>query len=51
MITKRKLNKKLDLLIRRQNIIGTILIRTQLDNRWQKKFEKMWEQSWDENME
>ena len=42
MITKRKLNKKLDLLIYRQNMLAAVVFKTQLTRESQKKMEKAW---------
>lgn len=46
MITKRKLNKKLDLIIHRQNLLAAVMFRTHLDREWQKKMEKKWNDLW-----
>lgn len=51
MITKRKLNKKLDLLIHRQNMLATIVFKTQLNMEGQKKMEKKWNDLWYKIME
>lgn len=42
MITKRKLDKKLNLIILRQNLLAAVLFKTQLDREWQKEMEKKW---------
>lgn len=42
MITKRKLDKKLNLIILRQDLLAAVLFKTQLDCEWQKKMEKKW---------
>ena len=42
MITKRKLDKKLNLIILRQNLLAAVMFKTQLDREWQKKMEKEW---------
>lgn len=41
-ITKRKLNRKLDLLIQRQNMLATVVFKAQLSMEGQKKMEKKW---------
>ena len=46
MITKRKLNKKLDLLIHRQNMLATVVFKTQLTSNGQKKLKKKWNDLW-----
>lgn len=51
MITKRKLNKKLDLLIHRQNLLATIIVKTQLNYESQQKIDKKWNKLWYEIME
>lgn len=45
-ITKRKLNKKLDLLIHRQNMLAAVVFKTQLTGEGQKKMEKEWNDLW-----
>ena len=50
-ITKRKLNKKLDLLIHRQNMLATIVFKAQLTMEGQKKMEKKWNDLWHKIME
>lgn len=50
-ITKRKLNKKLDLLIHRQNFLATIIIKMNFDYDEQKKIEKKWNDLWYKIME
>ena len=50
MITKRKLNKKLDLLIQRQNMLATVAFKAQLTMEGQKKMEKRWNDLWYEIM-
>lgn len=42
MITKRKLNKKLDLLLHRQNMLAEVVFKTQLTRESQKKMGKAW---------
>lgn len=42
MITKRKLNRKLDLLIQRQNMLAAVVFKAQLTSDGQKKMEKAW---------
>ena len=51
MITKRELNKKLDLLIHRQNLLATIIVKTQLDGDRQKRVGEKWNEIWKEIME
>lgn len=51
MVTKRKLNKKLDLLIQRQNMLATVVFKTQLTMEGQKKMEKKWNDLWYKIME
>ena len=51
MITKRKLNKKLDLLIYRQNFLATIILKMNFDYDKQKKIEKKWNDLWYKIME
>lgn len=51
MITKRKLNKKLDLIIYRQNFLATIILKMNFDYDEQKKIEKKWNELWYELME
>lgn len=46
MITKRKLNKKLDLLLHRQNLLATVIFKTSLSPSRQKKLEKRWYDLW-----
>lgn len=50
-ITKRKLNKKLDLLIYRQNFLATIIIKMNFDYDEQKKIEKKWNDLWHKIMD
>lgn len=50
-ITKRKLNKKLDLLIQRQNMLATVAFKAQLSMEGQKKMEKKWNDIWYKIME
>lgn len=45
-ITKRKINKKLDLLIHRQNMLATVVFKAQLNMEGQKKMEKKWNDLW-----
>lgn len=45
-ITKRKLNKKLNLLLHRQNMLATVLFKSQLTMEGQKKMEKKWNDLW-----
>lgn len=51
MITKRKLNKKLDLLLFRQSILAAVVFRAQLTREGQKKMEKKWNDLWYKIME
>lgn len=51
MITKRKLNKKLDLLMARQNFLARILFCYLFTYEGAKKQEKKWNKLWDEIME
>lgn len=51
MITKRKLNKKLELLIQRQNFLATIILKMNFDYDEQKKIEKKWNDLWYKIME
>ena len=51
IVTKRRLNRKLDLLIARQNFLATILIFTTYDYDQQKKLEKKWNKLWNKFME
>lgn len=50
-ITSRKLNKKLDLLIHRQNMLATVVFMTQLTGEGQKKMKKKWNDLWYKIME
>lgn len=51
MITKRKLNKKLDLLLQRQTFMMEIILQTHLSYEGCKKIEKKWNKLWYEIME
>lgn len=51
MMTKRKLNKKLDLLIQRQNMLATIIFATQIENDRRNKIQKKWNDLWYKIME
>lgn len=51
MITKRKLNKKLDLLLQRQTMMMEIILSTHLSYEGCKKIEKKWNKLWHEIME
>lgn len=42
MITKRKLDKKLNLIIHKQNLLAAVMFKTHLDREWQKEMEKKW---------
>lgn len=50
MITRRKLNKKLDLLIHRQTMMMEIILSTHLTYDGCKKIEKKWNNLWYEIM-
>lgn len=50
-VTKRKLNKKLDLLIQRQTFMMGIILQTHLSYEGCKKIEKKWNKLWYEIME
>ena len=49
-ITKRKLNKKLDLLLQRQSIMMEVLAAAELSNSGRKKLAKIWNDLWDDIM-
>ena len=51
MITKRKLNKKLELLIHRQNFLASVIFATNYNYDQQKKLEKKWNDLWYKIME
>lgn len=51
MITKRKLNKKLDLLLQRQCMMMEVISQTHLSYEGCKKIEKKWNKLWYEIME
>lgn len=51
MITKRKLNKKLDLLLQRQSMLAAVVFKTQLTREGQKKMEKKWNNLWHKIMD
>lgn len=51
MITKRKLNKKLDLLLQRQCMMMEIISQTHLSYEGCKKIEKKWNKLWYKIME
>ena len=51
MITKRKLNKKLDLLLQRQSIMMEVLAAAELNDYGRKKLTKRWNDLWDDIME
>lgn len=51
MITKRKLNKKLDLLLKRQTMMMEIILQAHLSYGGCKKMEKKWNKLWYEIME
>lgn len=50
-VTKRKLNKKLNLLLQRQSLMMSVLLQTHLSYDGCKKIEKKWNKLWDEIME
>ena len=50
-VTKRKLNKKLDLLLKRQTMMMSIMLQTHLAFEGCKKIEKQWNKIWYEIME
>lgn len=51
MVTKRKLNKKLDLLLERQTMMMGIILQTHLSYEGCKKIEKKWNKLWYKIME
>lgn len=51
MITKRKLNKKLDLLLQRQSMLAEVMFKTHLTMEDQKKMGKKWNGLWYKIME
>lgn len=51
MITKRKLNKKLDLLLQRQTLMMSIILQVHLSYDGCKEVEKKWNKLWYEIME
>ena len=50
-VTKRKLNKKLDLLLQRQTFMMEIILQTHLSYEGYKKIEKKWNELWYKIME
>lgn len=50
-ITKRKLNRKLDLLLQRQNIMMEVLAAAELNNYGRKRLVKIWNDLWYDIME
>lgn len=50
MITKRKINKKLDLLLKRQCIMMEVLAAAELSDPGRKKLAKRWNDLWDDIM-
>ena len=50
-VTKRKLNKKLDLLLQRQSLMMEIILQVHLSYEGCKKIEKKWNKLWYETME
>ncbi len=51
MITKRRLNKKLELLIHRQDFLATIIFASQIEKDKLEKVEKKWNDLWYKIME
>lgn len=51
MITRRRLNKKLELLIHRQNFLAEIIFHEYLNEKGQKKAQKIWNDMWFKIME
>lgn len=51
MISKRKLNRKLDLLLQRQTLMMSIILQVHLSYEGRKKVEKKWNKLWYEIME
>lgn len=51
MVTKKKLNKKLDLLLQRQALMMSIILQVHLSYDGCKKVEKEWNKLWYEIME
>ena len=51
MFSKRKMNKKLDLLLKRQALMAQVLFLVELDEKYCKKFEKKFNDLWFEIME
>lgn len=51
MITRRKLNKKLDLLLQRQNFMMEIILQAHFSYDGCKKLKKKWNNLWKEIME
>lgn len=50
-VTKRKLNKKLDLLLQRQTMMMEVLSAAELNHSGRKKLAKRWNELWYEIME
>lgn len=50
MVTKRKLNQKLDLLLQRQALLGTVILGTSLDRKKYKEYIKKFNDLWYEIM-
>ena len=50
-ITKRKLNKKLDLIMFRQNFLASVIFAANFDYDQRKKLEKKWNKIWYDVME
>ena len=51
MFSKRRMNKKLDLLLKRQALMAQVLFLVELDEKYCKKFEKKFNDLWFEIME
>ena len=51
MVTKRKLDKKLNLLLERQTMMMEIILETHLSYKGCKKIEKQWNELWYKIME
>ena len=50
MVTKRKLNQKLNLLLQRQALLGTVILATSLDRKMGKEYIKKFNDLWYEIM-
>lgn len=51
MITKRKLNRKLDLLLQRQTIMMEVLAKVELSDAGYERLAKRWNDLWDDIIE